>query len=175
MNTSLPKLFLITFFCSIGSFCHAQSLSRSVVCAAATTVNVGNYSITYILGEAVGDLFSNQPNGTFLTSGFAQPDISLQEIMAANNNSNANFVLFPNPAPAVSTIKLGFKSSLPVGRYSIAIIDASGKILQTKEVYFKPSFFAYQEFVVASYAKGVYYVRVIGDNNFKTALSFEKQ
>lgn len=130
---------------------------------------------TYILGEAVGDLFSSKSTGTFLTSGFAQPDISIQEILSSASYANVNFTLFPNPAPAVSTIKLGFKPTLPEGRYSLAIIDASGKILQTREVYYKASFFAYQEFIVASYAKGVYFMRIIGVNNYKAALKFEKQ
>lgn len=171
----LKKTTFCLLFAFIATALNAQSLSRTVVCSTATTVDINGYSFTYVLGETVGDLFSSKSAGTFLTSGFSQPDATIQDILASSSYTNIDFSLFPNPVPAVSTIKLGFKSTLPEGKYTIAVIDAAGKILQTRDVYYKAAFFGYQEFIVASYAKGVYFLRILGVNNYKAALKFEKQ
>lgn len=152
----------------------AQSLSRSVVCATGTTVVTGSFSISYTLGEAVGELFSNNAQQTFLTAGFAQPDLSVQEILTSNNYSNTNFTIFPNPAIGNTKVKLGFKN-LPVGRYNLAIVDALGRIIQTEEFYYSPLVFAYREYNVSGFAQGVYFVKVLGEKNFKTTISFLKQ
>jgi len=122
------KALTLLFILSCISFnrISAQSLSRTVICSSGSTVSAGNYSISYVLGEAVGDLFSNDPKLTYLTAGFAQPDLTVPETFSNNDYVNANFTIFPNPAVGNTKIKLGFKS-LPNGRYNIAIIDPTGK------------------------------------------------
>lgn len=44
---------------------HAQKISRDVVCASAETVKVQGISVTYVLGEAVGDLFGSLIDSRF--------------------------------------------------------------------------------------------------------------
>jgi len=146
---------------------NAQSLSRNVVCSAGTTVTTTKYSVTYIVGETVGDLFEDKFNWHYLTAGFAQPDLNIQDVIY----SNLNFLVFPNPVNVSSSVKLAFKNA-PEGKYSLYLIDAMGRQLQSREVYYRPSFFAYQEFAVSEYPKGVYFIKIVCNDQFKGALSF---
>lgn len=153
---------------------YSQTISRDVICATGNTFVNQDMSVTYILGETVGDLFSSRFNTIFFTAGFAQPDVNLQEVIAANTYLNHGFVVFPSPASSSPTVKLAFRHTLPNGKYSISLISALGRLIETKEVYYTPASFAYQEFNVSKLANGVYFFRVLGENNFKTAISFVK-
>lgn len=153
---------------------YSQTISRDVICATGSTFVNQELSVTYILGETVGDLFSNRINSIFFTAGFAQPDVNIQELIAANDYLNLGFVVYPSPASSSPTVKLAFRYTVPNGKYSIALISAVGQLIEKKDVYYTPTSFAYQEFDVSKLAKGVYFFRVLGENNFKTAISFVK-
>ena len=165
-----PVLVFFSFiFCTIAN---GQYLSRNVLCVAGSTYTSSQVSLSYTLGETVGDLFSNDLSSTYLTAGFSQPDQSIQEILESNDYINPNFTVYPNPAYQSSTIKLTFRS-LPVGKYSISVFDASGKLcLKREHLHYSPSNFAYQEFSTSGLAHGVYYFRIIGDDGFKSTVSF---
>ncbi|MGR9843556.1 hypothetical protein ACUOGX_23590, partial [Escherichia coli] len=90
----LKKTTFCLLFAFIATALNAQSLSRTVVCSTATTVDINGYSFTYVLGETVGDLFSSKSAGTFLTSGFSQPDATIQDILASSSYTNIDFSLF---------------------------------------------------------------------------------
>ena len=164
-------LFVLLFF-GFCSHVNAQYISRNVLCTGGATHTSSQMIISYTIGETIGDLFSNDNNSTYLTAGFSQPDQSIQEILESNDYLNPNFTVYPNPAYQSSNIKLTFRS-LPVGKYSISLIDASGKLcLKREHLNYSPINFAYQEFSTSGLAHGVYYFRISSDNGFISTVSF---
>ncbi|MBV8388523.1 MAG: T9SS type A sorting domain-containing protein [Mucilaginibacter sp.] len=171
MSLTLRTLFISAALLFLAFKGNAQSLSRSAVSSAGTTVTTSKYSVTYIVGETVGDLFENKRGSIHLTAGFAQPDLTIQDIVTANVYRNPNFIVFPNPVDVSSSVKLAFKNA-PEGRYSLFLFDALGRLLQSREVYYQPTFFAYQEFAVSEYPKGVYFIKIVCDDRLKGTVSF---
>lgn len=171
MFTRKPLLLLAVFF-TFNSNVAAQFISRKVVCTGASTYASPEMILTYTIGEAIGDLFSNDLQSVYLTAGFSQPDQSIREILESNDYINPNFTVYPNPAYQSAAIKLTFRS-LPVGKYSISLFDASGKLcLKREHLHYSPYNFAYQEFNTSGLAHGVYYFRITSDSGFTSTISF---
>lgn len=153
---NLLRSFLFIILILPGSLALGQNLSRTVVEAAGETFTNNNLSLTYILGEAVGDLLISPGADKFLTVGFAQPDIELQQILSMDITKS--FVVYPNPVSG-NTVKLAF-NNLPDGFYNVSIIDAAGKTLQTQIVNYSSSTFFYLPLDISQYKGGVYFIKV---------------
>jgi hypothetical protein len=151
-------ILLAICFCSGNLF--AQSISRSVIANAGETLSRPELSLTYVVGEAVGDLFSNDANKKYLTAGFPQPDVELKEILDANKSK---ITLFPNPATNI--VRLGL-DNVPDANYTIEVIDMAGRILQSTTVAFSNRDQLYITLNVSQYASGMYIIRVRSDKQY---------
>jgi hypothetical protein len=146
-----------------GHIACAQFISRDVVGNAAETFTTTNLSITSTIGEPYGELLVNANANLFMTTGFAQPDIDIQNILS--NSIPDALVLFPNPTSG-GTVKLSF-NHMPNGVYRVAVIDASGKTLSSQDVTYSLGAFAYLPIDVSQLSGGIYFIRVYNAINFQ--------
>jgi hypothetical protein len=156
MNRLIHRIFLAIIMLLGGHVACAQFISRDVVSNAAETFTAGGFSLTTTLGEPYGELLVNSGANLLMTTGFAQPDIDIQNILSAAI-PNA-LVLFPNPASG-STVKLSF-NHIPDGAYTVSVIDASGKTLSSQEINYSLGAFAYLPIDISRLSAGVYFIRV---------------
>ena len=167
MKRNLRKLFLPLIVLFSGHIACAQYLSRSVVANQAETLTSPNLILTYVLGEPISDFLPNTTPGTnaaiFLTAGFHQPDVDVQTLLSTNISSS--LVLYPNPASG-GTVKLAF-NHVPDGIYTVNLVDASGKILQTQSVTYSNHNFLYLTLDVSHLAGGIYFISVVNQLNFQ--------
>jgi hypothetical protein len=163
MKKTLLALFLVfsltTGWCTI---CNAQFLARTVVSAAGETFIKPGISMTYVVGEAVDELLSNNKINKFLTVGFLQPDVEISQII---NGSSKSLAIFPNPANG-GIVKLAF-NHVPDGIYDINIYDANGKIMQAQQqVQYSKSDFYYFPIDISHYSGGTYFIQVVSPAKF---------
>lgn len=150
---------------------HAQRIARDVVCSSAETVKVQGISITYVLGEAVGDLFGSSVDSRFLTAGFNQPDIEIKEVL--DRFPNTRFIVYDNPT-RTGLAKLAF-NKVPNGTYTIQVMDVLGRRLQLIQQKITNNNLVYVNINVAGYASGVYLLRIQSDVNVSGELKLIKQ
>jgi len=156
-----PKylFFALVLLCFTGNIASAQKLERSVVASAAETLlgpTPATFTLSYVLGEAIGDLLPNPGANLFFTTGFAQPDDELQQII--NQDISKSILLYPNPT-AGNTVKLAF-NNLPDGVYIIDIIDPIGRVLKSQTVTYQNNNFFYLPLDISQFKGGTYFVRV---------------
>lgn len=177
VKVALVKYFILFFFQMLfGSFflfnaVNAQKISRHVICASAETVKVQGFSITYVLGEAVGDLFGSPIDSRFLTAGFNQPDIEIKEVL--DKYPNTRFIVYDNPT-RTGFVKLAF-NKVPNGTYTVQVIDVLGRKLQQIEQNIANNNLVYLNINVAGYASGVYLLRIQSNVNVSGELKLIKQ
>lgn len=173
MNSFKLNLLFVVFTGSLFSVisANAQKISRDVVCASAETVKVQGISVTYVLGEAVGDLFGSTIDSRFLTAGFNQPDTELKEVL--DKYPNTRFIVYDNPT-RTGLAKLAF-NKVPNGTYSVQVIDVLGRKLQQIEQKIANNNLVYVNINVAGYASGVYLLRIQSDVNVGGELKLIKQ
>jgi hypothetical protein len=165
MRVRIP-LFILLFTVAFGSIVSAQTtpqptISRSFIGNAGETVTNGNLTITYTVGDFLGDLLVNPASGRILTVGFVQPDV---EIQLVNTDITKNLIAFPNPN-TTGKMKLSF-SNMPNATYTIDVIDVMGRIMQTITTEYKDHNFYYIDMDISLLKGGVYFIRVKGDQNF---------
>jgi hypothetical protein len=170
MKSNLPKVFLTLFILFWSQLVAAQFISRDVVANAAETYTTPNLNLTITVGEPYGELLANPGVNLFLTTGFAQPDIDVQTLLSATVPDA--LLIYPNPT-AGGVVKLAF-NHVPDGVYTVSVIDASGKILQSQEVSYTLGSFAYLPIDVSRLAGGVYFVRVVNRVNFQGQIKLIK-
>lgn len=156
----------ITILCILAfavSNSHAQFSVRSVIASAGETYTTPDVTISFVAGEAVGGLLSNEQVDPhlYLTTGFEQPDVEVSQALA---NSPRSLAISPNPANG-GIVKLGF-NHVPDGTYTINVFDASGKILQSQTVNYKAIDYYYFPIDVSHYAGGVYFIQVVNPTLF---------
>ena len=83
---------------------------------------------------------------------------SPQEVMANNG-----IAVFPNPVTN-RLVKVSFAEQ-PAGRYSVDLIDISGKLIQSKEVNINSNMQIEEVRIPRSISAGNYLLRVTGLNN----------
>lgn len=164
MKKRIALLFTLSGCLYFSKHAAAQSIVRDVQAASAETLTKGDFSLTFVLGEVVGDLLTNKPESKFLTVGFLQPDIELKQLVEATNRS---IVVYPNPS-TTGQLKLAF-NDLPDAVYTIEVIDGLGRILQKQNVTYTKDSFLYLPINISAYARGIYFVRV------KNSLDFSGQ
>lgn len=156
MRRILLALLMITGLLSFSQLADAQSISRDVCASAGETLSTGNTSITFVLGETVADLFFNNTENKFLTVGFSQPDVELRQLL--ETHPKKPFIAYPNPTTS-GVVKLAF-NDLPDATYTIEVLDAAGRVLQTQTTNYSRNSFLYFPLDLTAYAKGIYFVRV---------------
>ena len=157
---------IIAVILAVSTTVSAQSIQRQVVATAGGYTDQGSVSISFTVGEPVADLFPNLFQGKAITAGFQQPDPEIQENIYRDLSNY--FVLFPNPT-IDGKVKLGFRD-VPNGIYTIDIIDALGRVLQTTTVeYFNHNFF-YVDLDVTNLVRAFYFIRIRSDKNFRGEL-----
>jgi hypothetical protein len=173
MLKPIHLFFASILFCFIGNVTLAQTIERSVVASAAETLlgpNPANFTLSYVLGEVVGDLLPNPANSLFLTTGFVQPDDDLQVIL--NRDISKSILLYPNPASG-NTVKLAF-NNLPDGIYIIDIIDPIGRVLKTQTVTYQNNNFFYLPLDISQFKGGTYFIRVNNGVGFNGSVKLIK-
>jgi len=162
MCKSFRDLFLTTcvaFF--LGSIAYGQSISRSSVDSQGETYKTPQLTLTYVVGEVVGDVLANGTNNKYLTTGFIQPDVEISQVLAGVAKSLA---VYPNPTNG-GTVNLAF-NHVPDGVYNINIYDAGGKILQSQQVNYSSSSFYFLPLDVSHFAGGTYFIQVVNPLKF---------
>lgn len=154
----------------LGNIAFGQTLERTVVASAAETL-LGpipkDFTLSYVLGEVAADIVppagGTNTSTFFLTVGFAQPDIELQQVL--NMDITKSILVYPNPTSG-NTVKLAFNNQ-PDGVYAIDVIDPIGRVLQSQSVsYFNNNFF-YLTLDISAFKGGVYFIRVINPMGFQ--------
>ena len=156
-------LFLTVSIAFSSSISRAQYLSRSVVANSAESFSNATMSMTYVLGEFIGDLLPNTAANFTLTAGFDQPDVEIQNVL--NSNFSSALIIYPNPANG-PTVKLAF-NHVPDGVYTVNLVDAAGRILQSQTVTYANQNFLYLPIDVSRLPSGVYFISVINQLNFQ--------
>jgi Secretion system C-terminal sorting domain len=149
---------------------NAQTLSRDVISSGGEFVSNTDISLVFTIGEAFGGLQSNVPESRFLTVGFTQPDIELKEIL--DKDLSKNLTIFPNPT-SDGLIKLAL-NRVPDANYTIDLIDAVGRVLQTTKQLIFNNNILYIPMNVSFLAKGTYFLRVRSDLNYRGQVKFIK-
>jgi len=137
-------------------------IERSFIGNQGLTVTNGNLTITYNVGEFVADLFANTPNSAYLTAGFSQPDV---EIQLVNTDLTKNLIAFPNPTLS-GKIKLSFVN-LPNSLYTVQVVDALGRILQSQTADYHDHNFYYIDMDISSLKGGLYFIKVTSNGGFR--------
>lgn len=173
INSLKLNILFVVLIVSIFSFntLQAQKISRDVVCSSAETVKVQGISVTYVLGEAVGDLFGSTIDSRFLTAGFNQPDIELKEVL--DKYPNTRFIVYDNPT-RTGLAKLAF-NKVPNGTYTVQVIDVLGRTLQQIQQKIANNNLVYVNINVAGYASGVYLLRIQSDVKVNGEVKLIKQ
>ena len=170
MMRHLRTFFSLSVIAFASHSAYAQTVERTVVANQAETLTSPTFNMTYVLGEVVGDLLPNPGVNLFLTLGFIQPDIDLQQV--ANADISKSIILYPNPAKG-STVKLAF-NNLPDGTYYIDIIDAVGRVLKSQTVNYSNNNFFYLPLDISQLAGGVYFIKVVNSLSFRGQIKLIK-
>jgi hypothetical protein len=170
MNKLLYIRVLLLFFFFSPPDLYSQSISRNVIGIAGKTMSKPDLSVTYVIGEAVGDLFAASGNYRYFTTGFPQPDIELKQILDVKIDQN--ITLFPNPATNI--VKVGL-NNVPDAYYTIDLIDMAGRTLQSNPVVFSNNNLLYVNINVSQYAAGMYIIRVRSDKQYNGQAKLIKQ
>jgi len=140
----------------------AQAVTRTSVDAAGETLTKPGISLSYVIGEAVGDLLSNPGANKYLTTGFIQPDVEVSQMLTGSSKALA---VYPNPTNG-GIVKLAF-NHVPDGTYIINLYDAKGKVLQSQTVVYTSQSFFYFPIDVSHYAGGTYFIQVVDPMKFQ--------
>ncbi|RZJ89411.1 MAG: T9SS type A sorting domain-containing protein [Chryseobacterium sp.] len=133
----------------------AQLLDRNVVSNGGESSNANNITLTFTLGEFIGELLGAQPNGKILTTGFIQGDQVINNPFAVITRELA---VFPNPT-AGDNAKLDLRN-MPDGNYIVEICDVIGRILFTKNIQYTKDYSLSLDLDISRFKGGTYYVRV---------------
>jgi hypothetical protein len=138
-----------------------QAISRTAVASQGETYKTPQITLSYVIGEAIGDVLANGSANKYLTTGFIQPDVEISQILAGVAKSLA---IYPNPTNG-GIVKLAF-NHVPDGTYNVNIYNANGKILQSQKVNYSSSDFYYLPLDVSNYAGGTYFIQVVNPLKF---------
>lgn len=156
---NLLLAFCLTVFA--GSFAKGQTISSSAIASQGETYKTSQITLSYIIGEAIGDVLMNGNANKYLTTGFIQPDVEVSQVLAGVAKSLA---IYPNPTNG-GIVKLAF-NHVPDGTYNVNIYDANGKVLQSQKVNYSSSDFYYLPLDVSDYAGGTYFIQVVNPYKF---------
>jgi hypothetical protein len=161
MKNNLPYVVFFSLLLFASSTAYAQSISRDVTSSAGGTLVNSDASVTFIVGEVVGEVFSNSSTISYISVGFIQPDVEVKELL---DRVLQDLIVYPNPTRN-GLVKLSF-NNIPEGNYTVEIFDVLGRMHQSQFVNFLKENFLYVDLNVSSLPKGMYYIKV-HSNNFQ--------
>jgi hypothetical protein len=108
---------------------NAQTRDLQTACATSAQKTVGNFTISYTIGEMVlVDTWKN--SGLTVTQGIIQPNIEAIN-PGAGNFAAGEITVYPNPTPNDLFIRYNI---LQLGKLNIQLYDALGQKLLTEEI-----------------------------------------
>ncbi|MCW3127294.1 MAG: hypothetical protein JWO03_2952 [Bacteroidetes bacterium] len=117
---------VLLFACCLFSACtFAQSLSPQVLATAGAYSLVGNYSLSYTVGEMAA-VQTLSAGGTILTQGFQQPNDITIGLLEINQEANGTFVVYP--IPATDNLWFGYEFD-DRGEVEVSLHDITGRLL----------------------------------------------
>ena len=164
VNVSFSMVLLL----ALANGANGQTLARTSVDSQGETLTKPQISITYVIGEADGELLFNGSMNKRLTTGFIQPDVEISQVLAGSARS---LTLYPNPSDGA--VKLAFHQ-VPDGPYNVNIFDASGRLLQTQQVNYSSQSVSSFPLEVSQYPPGTYFIQVVNPKKFQGEVKLVK-
>ncbi len=118
-------------------------------CATASQGTVGNFVISYSIGEMVL-VNSFKKDGLFITNGVCQPFVA-QNQLEGQVFLDGEITVFPNPTPNVLSIQYNL---LQAGKMTVQLYDATGKRLLVDEIPINS--FSTKKYDISRYVDGMY-------------------
>jgi hypothetical protein len=134
----------------------AQSIDQQIIASGGEALTNTNGSIEFTVGEPVIQTMDNVSANSNLTNGFHQIIISVTQV--SENIKMAGLKVFPNPANELVHVTFNEEQKNAL----IELYDMSGRLLQSHTIN-NYSF----DLNFASYADGVYYLKVNQTNSYK--------
>ncbi len=127
----MKKVILFIIIVCSKCYLHAQTKIPNVQTPCTTTGQgtVGNFIISYTIGE-MPLIKTEQSNGLMITQGILQPVPFIADTVY-ECYSKTEVIVYPNPSPGIFNLRL---SMLKKGNVQTLLFDATGKLLQTKEI-----------------------------------------
>lgn len=159
MKTILPFITVLSLLLFYANTAYTQTISRDVTSSAGGSLVHADASITFILGEVVGEVLTNPSTINYVSIGFIQPDIEVKELLS---RALQDLIVYPNPTRN-GLVKLSF-NNIPEGNYTIEIFDILGRMHQKQLISYLKNNFLYVDLNVSSLSKGMYHIKVYSDN-----------
>lgn len=146
------KKFILSTACPVLITCllNAQSISPEVIASAGEYYSNVNGSISWTLGEPMGETYSQTNN--IITQGFQQPtDFGTRVIVGDPVNAE----VYPNPTADIVNLQFGDNTN---GQYVIEVFNTLGQQLKTSTFNATPSSKATVS--LFDYSDGIYFITV---------------
>lgn len=133
---------------------NGQTIEQSLISTSGETFKTQNFQFDWSIGEVSTSTFTNSQ--IKLTEGFHQKDIKITEVNVPSINQ-FKFEVYPNPATNYIVIKA---DAINIPKVRSIISDTNGKVIM------KPTISSTnQEIDVSQLTNGIYYLRILYDNN----------
>jgi hypothetical protein len=142
-------ILLFVFIISTQNLLHAQANFLQTPCATSVQNTVGNFTISYTIGEMVL-VDTWKKDGLTLTQGIIQPTIKPFD-NGAGNFDVGEITVFPNPTPNDLFIQYNI---LQQGKLSVQLYDALGQRLLVDEI--NITSFGTKKYNFSIYARAAY-------------------
>lgn len=162
-SKQMKKETLQTFLiCCLSIFFFENSKAQSVINSASGGVEINNNSFEYSIGEMV--LVSTVDAGTtLLTQGFLQPSQGMIISVDRIESNSVVFSVYPNPSSGFLQLQL---KDVNDGWWTIALHDASGRLVRSSELYFTSG--AAESFDISTVAAGCYFIHMYSEDRTDT-------
>jgi hypothetical protein len=142
-------ILLFAFLISMQNLLQAQANFLQTPCATSAQNTVGNFTISYTIGEMVL-VDTWKKDGLTLTQGIIQPTIQPFD-NGPGNFDVGEITVFPNPTPNDLFIRYNI---LQLGKLNVQLYDAVGQRLLTDEI--NISSFSTKKYNFSTYAGAAY-------------------
>lgn len=148
-------LFYISLFLfTINGYTQTNTAFLQTPCATSHQGTVGNFVISYTIGEMVLVNTWDKKNGLLITQGIMQPTVPY--LLEEDNDFNAgDITIFPNPTPNIFAIQINL---LLKGKINLQLFDATGKKIIEDEI--SVSTFQTNKYDLNKYNNGMYILKL---------------
>ena len=125
----MKKLIILTATILLTTLSFGQSIQNQVVGSAGNRDTIGEYLVSWTVGELMVEKFTNPD--CVVTQGFHQTFFTISGV---DLPSEAQFRVICYPNPTVKDIHIKIESDKPNEHFSIALTNISGRQLLQKEI-----------------------------------------
>ena len=150
LNRSALIVFLLVVLLARAN---SQQLSHQVLVPAANVQYYSGVNYSQTIGETVVEIVSAYDHT--LTQGFQQPSIDL-DVPPPPNGTGVD--VYPNPVTEYVKVELFGETAR---EFSIMIVNINGTPVYLDQLIFSSSYWYIEEVPVASFIRGIYFVRVM--------------